>query len=586
MSLTMNLTSRLRRAVAPAALLTALAMPAVAQDFERIAPKEPPANPPAGSLPAPPVPAPTPGGGTVLLPALKGVVFLPDAGQLRRDGVASAGIDSGRVDVLDRDDFRALLAPFLGQPVTLDRLNEISRLAVVYFREHDHPLVDIVIPEQDVSAGTVQILALEFRAGTVRTEGNRWFSDGLLLSQVRTRPGDRILASDLLADVNWLNRNPFRRVDLVYERSEQAGRSDIGLRVADRLPLRAFGGYENTGTASTERGRSFVGVNWGNAFWLDHQLSYQFTASPGAWRDGLKGLERARSASHSGSYFAPLPWRHTLTVFGSYSETRPDLEDSFTQLGRSSQASVRYGVPLPALWGLEHEVQGGFDWKRTNSDLAFGGTSVARSAADVAQWMLGYSAVRPDAWGSTAAGLSLFVSPGGFDDKNSSTAFQLQRSGAEARYHYGRLTLERLTRLPEGLSWSVRVQGQMADRPLLATEQLGFGGGTSVRGYDERVVNGDQGVLISNELRSPEFGVLGQEDAAQVLAFWDYGAAWNRNAGNGVPRSARLSGAGVGLRYALAPYLSLRFDYGWALTKAPGEDKRGTRPHIGLTAAF
>ncbi|WP_264666363.1 ShlB/FhaC/HecB family hemolysin secretion/activation protein [Azospirillum fermentarium] len=567
----------------------AVAVPAAAQDFERIAPKTPPANPPVQGLTAPAVPAPTPGGGQVLMPALKGLVFLSSAGQLRPGGISGQGIDSARVDVLDTPDFRSRLAAFLGRPVTLDMLNEISRLTVIQFRDSDHPLVDVVIPEQDISNGSVQILALEFRAGTVRTEGAEWFSESLLLPQVRTTPGSRIIGSRLLEDVNWLNQNPFRRVDLVYERAQEPGRSDIALRVQDRLPFRAFAGYENTGTESTERGRSFLGFNWGNALGLDHQLSYQFTASPGFWNNPS---EKPRSASHSGSYFIPLPWRHTLTLFGSYSESVPEIDSNFHQIGRSAQASARYGVPLPAVEKITHEVTAGFDWKRSNNDLEFGGVSVSSTAADVAQWMVGYSASRPDGWGGFAVSANLFVSPGGFNSHNTAAAFQTQRANTDARYVYGRLSLDRVTQLPHDASWVVRLQGQMSNGALLSSEQLGLGGGTSVRGYEERASNGDQGFIAVNELRSPEYGLIRQvtgkdaSDRLLFLAFWDYGIANNRTPGVGEAKTAHLSGVGVGFRYSLPPYVSLRFDYGWGLITPTGKSDRSQRPHLGLTVSY
>lgn len=209
--------------------------------------------------------------------------------------------------------------------------------------------------------------------------------------------GNISASNSLLDDLNWLNQNPLRRVDLVYERSQEPGRSDIVLRVQDRLPFRAFAGYENTGTETTEQGRTFVGFNWGNALGLDHQLSYQFTSSPGFWNNPT---EKPRSASHSGSYIIPLPWRHTLTLFGSYSESVPEIDDRFHQIGRSAQASARYDVPLPGVEKITHDLIAGFDWKRSNNDLEFGGVSVSSTAADVAQWMVGYSASRPDGWGA------------------------------------------------------------------------------------------------------------------------------------------------------------------------------------------
>lgn len=138
----------------------------------------------------------------------------------------------------------------------------------------------------------------------------------------------------------------------------------------------------------------------------------------------------------------------------------------------------------------------------------------------------------------------------------------------------------------------MRLQGQLSNGGLLSSEQLGLGGGTSVRGYEERASNGDQGFIAVNELRSPEYGLMrhltGRDagDRLQFLAFWDYGIANNRHPGFGEAKTAHLSGVGVGLRYSLPPYVSLRFDYGWGLITPAGKSDRSQRPHLGLTVSY
>lgn len=579
------------------AVLSLAAAPAFAQNWERAAPKQPPANAPA-TAPKQTAPAPAvPDGKQVILPALKGLIFVPSVNDVRRTGATTQGMTGGLmvrgVDVLDHPDFRAAMAPYLGQPLTLDRLNDITRAAVLFFREHDRPLVDVIVPEQDISGGVVQILALEFRAGSIAVEGARWFSDDQLLSQVRTAPGDRISAESLLADINWLNQNPFRRVDLVYQRGEKSGTSDVVLRTADRFPLRAFGGYENTGTATTGRDRIFTGFNWGNAFWADQQISYQLSASPDFW-EYLPGKfgGQARSLTHSGSWFIPLPWRHKLTIFGSHTISRPDVGPDFNQTGRSSQASARYAVPLPALGKINHELQVGTDWKRSNNDLEFGGSSVFSGSSDVAQAMFGYAAGSPDPWGASSANVSVFLSPGGFNDRNTDAALQTARAGVKARYAYARFGVERMTTLPDDLTWIVRAQGQIASSNLPSSEQLSFGGNSSVRGYAESEALGDQGALLSTELRSPEVSLLAalgkpdMGDRLQGLLFADYGVASPRFAQAAEEGSKALLSVGPGMRYALPPYLTLKFDWGFQLRHTDVGENRFGRPHFGLTAAF
>ncbi|MCW2249409.1 hemolysin activation/secretion protein [Azospirillum fermentarium] len=577
--------------------LALAAAPAAAQDWERVAPKQPPANPPAAA-PALPPPAPAlPPGDQVITPALKGLLFVPDGAAVKHGGIDARGVAAAGLDLPDEPAFRALLEPYLGKPLTFDGLNAISRATVLWFREHDRPLVDVVVPEQDVTNGSLQIIVVAFRVGSVTAEGNRWFSDGLLLSQVRARPGGLISGSAMLEDVEWLNRNPFRHTDLVYQRGTEPGTSDIVLRTADRFPVRVFGGYENTGTAATGRDRLFAGINWGNAFWADQQISYQISVSPDALDPSLRGANGgARSLTHAASWQIPLPWRHTLTLFGSHTTTRPDLGADFAQVGRSAQLSARYAVPLPTLaFGagtLRQGVQVGADWKRSNNNLDFGGTSVFRSSTDIAQAVVAYDASLADAWGATGISASLFHSPGGMGAHNRDAVFATSRTGAPARYTYARIGADRVTRLPEDFSWLVRAQAQVSSANLLSSEQLSLGGNASVRGYAESEVLGDRGVLLSTELRTPEvglarlFGGRGLEDTLQGLVFVDYGVAGPRHPMAGENRRTVVTSVGPGLRYSLPPYLTLKLDWGFQLRGTnSGEDRFG-RPHIALSVAY
>ncbi|RJF78448.1 ShlB/FhaC/HecB family hemolysin secretion/activation protein [Azospirillum cavernae] len=580
-------------------LILSLGTPvAMAQDWGRVSPKQPRANPPT-EAPALPTPAPAvPPGDREIVSALKGLLFTPNPAGVKRTGLDLHGIAAPGLDLLDDPAFRAAMQPNLGKPLTFDRLNAIIRSTVLWYREHDRPLVDVVVPEQDVTDGTVQIVVIEFRVGALAAEGNQWFSDSLLLSRLRVRSGDRVSSSAMLEDIEWLNRNPFRHTDLVYQRGEQPGATDIALRTIDRFPVRVFGGYENTGTASTGRDRLFAGFNWGNAFWSDQQISYQLSASPDLFDRELRGPGGApRSIIHAGSWSIPLPWRHTVSIFGSHSVTHPDLGQDFNQTGRSSQLSARYVAPLGNL-GLgnlgviRHELQGGVDWKRSNSNLEFGGDSVFRNSTDIAQAMLGYSATLPDDLGTTALSASVFHSPGGIGERNRDAVFAGSRAGADSHYTYARFGLDRMTRLPQDLSWVVRLQGQLSSANLLSSEQLSLGGNGSVRGYAESEVLGDRGVLLSTELRSPEtslarlFGERELGDSLQGLVFLDSGVAAQRFRQVGDDRHTVVLSVGPGLRYNLPPYFSLKADWGFQLRHANAGENRVARPHIGLTVSY
>jgi len=588
-----NLSRGSRRLLLAAMLLSGTAPSAWAQNFERIAPHQPAVPAPQESLPVPPVAQPLPEGQKVLVPALNGLSFVGRADQVVKEGLARPGVSVAEGAVMDTDAFTALMAPYLGRPVTLDLLNEIVRKTVLYFREHDRPLVDVVVPEQKIASGTVQMVVVQFTAGSITTEGNEWFSDDLLLSAVRTGRGDPISGQSLLDDVNWLNENPFRRTDLVYQRGADPGESDIVLRTRDRLPLRVFGGYENTGTKTTSENRVLAGFNWGNALGLGHLMSYQYTTSPDAFLHPGDG----RYTAHALTYQVPLPWRDTLTLMGSHSRSLPKLGGTLNQVGESAQISARYALRLPKFDTVTHSLEFGADFKRTNNDLEFGGVSVSSGFTEVIQGVVGYSATRSDALGGTGLAVNLFYSPGGLSDDNTTAAFRpspthLGRSYADARYAYLRASLQRRTDLPEDFAWVARVQGQWASTNLLSSEQLGAGGVDSVRGYGEREANGDQGFLVTNELHAPTLSpaaLLGlgsaEDDGLQLYGFWDYGRVSEKRPLAGAKNVWTLSSVGLGLRYQM-PYGTLRLDWGHAMPGTGLGNNNSDRLHVGFTLAY
>ena len=553
-----------------------------------LAPKVPKKQSPAAALPGKPLPEESEdaAGQALLLPSLDGLMIVKTQEEIKVEGAPEVkGLKVVGIPLLSGPDFQALVAPYFGRPVRFATVKRLQRQIILYCRAKDRPLVDVILPDQDLTKNAVlQLVFLEGTVGklTVENPGEVWFKEELIRGQVRLKPGDHIDSKQLLADLDWLNRNPFRQVDVLFKQGQQLGQSDVALQVQDRLPLRVYGGFEDTGTRFTGRDRLLAGFNWGNVFGVDHQLNYQYTT------DTDFRLVKA----HSVSYLIPLPWRHTLTLFGSYVDGRAEFGSGSTTTaeGKSYQGSLRYSAPLPSLQKYQHEVSAGFDFKRANNDFIFGGTTHIPSDADINQFELGYSALLPDKWGQTSAGIEAYYSPGGLLGNNAASDFNSLRPGSSANYLYARLNAERITRLPYDFSWIVRFQGQLADRKLLPSEELGLGGHSTVRGYDERLVNGDNGWLISNELRTPSLrlgnllNTPGGADFLQFLTFLDYGATriYSPQASDPAPDLASVGG---GLRFTVSQNLAVRLDYGYQLTEH-SLSTRTSRAHVSVLLSY
>lgn len=515
----------------------------------------------------------------ILLEHIRSLVFYgdPDDTQPLAEHL-DEGIVVRGLDIPSEPRFRTTIEPFLERPLTFQALQRIARQTVLHYRAEDYPVVDVIVPEQDISDGVVRILILEGRITTLRTQGNRYFANALLRREIRLKPGERIRGETVRQDIEWLNRNPFRQVDAVFTPGETPGDTELILMTEDRPPVRFYAGYENTGHPSTGRSRFLAGLNWGNAFGLDHQFNYQFT-----FNDDLESFR-----AHAGSYTIPLPSRHIVTFYGSYIDTAPDIEDPFELTGSSAQIGTRYSVPLstPRHATFSHEARVGADFKRTDTNLQFGGFEVFDAAAEIFHGVAGYETTWADEFGRNFAGIDVFYAPGNATRRNRNATIDAAREGAVADYVYTRLHGERETDLPLNLFWNASGEFQATSDRLFFSEQIGIGGYRTVRGYMEREANGDGGFFLRNELLTPEWPALDQNHRIRFLAFIDAGEARIRSPRENEDRSVFLAGAGAGVRYRIGRYFDARLDLAFPLRDGPATDSGRTRLHAGVTASW
>ncbi|MHC4605955.1 MAG: POTRA domain-containing protein, partial [Planctomycetota bacterium] len=211
----------------------------------------------------------------VLVGSLKGVRLVPR----QEDVLPQAdveGIRSEGMDLLDTNDFRQRLEPFLGRPVSMRSIRDMTDAVRLYFRDRDRPVVTVAVPQQDITNGVLQFVVVEAKVGEVSVEGNEWFSASRIRRHVRLDSGDVILLSRLLDDIGYINRNPFRRVTPVFSPGQEPGTTDLLLRTEDRLPIRAFSGFENSGNETVGENLYLAGFNWGGSIGPEHHASYQF----------------------------------------------------------------------------------------------------------------------------------------------------------------------------------------------------------------------------------------------------------------------------------------------------------------------
>lgn len=522
----------------------------------------------------------------VRLTDTKAIVLVGKIDQLYKEryqdleGVHTYGIDlPGPKKKLDES-----LAPFLGKSFAMNDITAIKKAIISYYQSYERPMVAVQVPEQDVTDGVVQILVTEGILGKITSKGNKWFSDKRLIDAIHLKPGDPIDERELAKDLTFLGRNPFRKTSAVYTPGEKIGTTDIELITQDRFPARIYTGVDNTGLENTGKNRVYAGFNWGNAFGVDQILSYQYTAA----------TDFHKFQAHTANYTIPLPWEHTVTFYGGYANIHADLPiPSSTNHGNSYDASMRYNIPLAALGKWNHEFVWGGDFKRTNNTLEFSEQFLKFTPnINLTQFAVGYNANLKLARSSTFFESEIYYSPASWVADQTEYRYNQARPGAKPTYGYYRGSVVYIHNLPMEFSVSGLFRGQIATTNLLPSEQFGLGGYNTVRGYEERQVNTDNGILASAEVRSPTFGMfhwIGKrkvKDGLIFLAFVDYGLGKDYAKVGDEPSHQWLMGAGPGLRYNIDSYLSVRLDYGFKIHRSDYQGNKNGRLHFSVNASY
>lgn len=545
----------------PNALVSRLAWLALAGPLSGAMFTAPAAAQAAPAAPATVQPAPgaavAPGGGPGGGPRvgevlLKRLVLVARPQDVPEPGGAGPEIDLAGVPALNDAAGRAALAPFLGRPIDAKLVGEVRAAVAGRFTGLDRPFVRVTVPPQDVTDGVLKLVVVEGRVGRITVAGARWFPARRYLQAVRLRAGDPIDNARLRADLDWINRNPYRHASVVAAPGLQPGQTDLVIRVRERRPWALNLGFDNSGSRASGLQRVSAGMDWGDAFGRGDDLSYQVSGTP----------DSSKVRQHSLSYTADLPWRNALSVSVSYATSHsggPDIDST----GVTKIVSARYAIPLAAHEGASRRLGLGFDYKSTNNDILFGGVSVFPTASEVDQFVADY--VAQDADGFASLAVTLAVSPGHLSPHNNDAAFAAQQFGARAEYAYARAALLRSGRLPAGLAWSSRATAQISTATLLPSEQLAFGGGQSVRGFTDQGATRDLGLVWQNDVRSHPLDVgrpLGWPTGALTAsAGWFIDAGFGQNHGR-AKSSVALVSTGPALDLQITPRAVARISWG------------------------
>ncbi|MFG6413681.1 ShlB/FhaC/HecB family hemolysin secretion/activation protein [Roseateles sp. DC23W] len=528
--------------------------------------------------------------------ALSALLFagLPQVGTAWAQPVAETrvGVREFRVTgntLLPQPRIDETLAPFKGER-SLAELKAAAAALQALYRDAGYGSVIAYLPQQSGPAGVATIAVLEGRLRRVVVIGHKAVGEAVVRRSLPSlAEGLTPQLQRIDAEVQLANENPARQVAVSLEAGAAPGDVDANVSVTESSPSTWTLGLDNTGNAGTGRLRAHAGYQRAGLWDLDHVLSLQFQTAP-------EKLDSVRV--FSASYRAPLYGAGLmLDAFAAYSDvdggTTSTVAGPLQFSGKGEVVGVRLGGQLRRSGELVQRLALGLDHRAYINDCAISGlpAGACGSAGESV-------AVRPLSldyqmqWaGDVPLALQLTLARGlRLGGRHADAAsFNAVRPGALPDYTSLRANGSAQIPLPGQWQVALRGQGQLSSGALVPGEQFGVGGSTAVRGYEEREVSGDAGVLGSLELMGPNLtgGVFTAVEQFRLLGFAEAGQVWNRLGTPCRGLQTRCSVAAVGLGARLGGNgLQVRVDWALALKDGVSTSRHDQRLHLQVAYSF
>ncbi len=423
---------------------------------------------------------------------------------------------------LPRIDVEAAVYPFLGPGRTRDDVEQARAALEKAYHDTGYQTVGVQVPPQAGAGGVIRLVVIEIPVGRLRVKGARYSSPEKIKSLTPSlAEGAVVNFNDVPRDIMAANQVPDRQVTPSLRAGVEPNTVDVDLEVKEQAPVHASVELNNRNGPNTEPLRLNASVSATNLWQSGHALGFSFQESP-----QRPSQVRVFSAYYL-ARFRDLEGMSFL-VQGTKQDSNVSTLGDVAVAGRGQTLGVRAIFNLPSDQEFSQSVSAGVDYKHFNQTVNLGTT--AAGAPNIVVTPITYyplSATYTATWrgphSSTEANAGVTFHVRGLG--SSSAQFNTNRFSADASFICFRGDLSHTHDLPGGFQVFAKLQGQIADQPLLNSEQATGGGLGTVRGYLEAEEVGDNALFGSLEMRSPSLmGWLGKPKGDwRIYVFTDAG---------------------------------------------------------------
>ena len=130
----------------------------------------------------------------------------------------------------------------------------------------------------------------------------------------------------------------------------------------------------------------------------------------------------------------------------------------------------------------------------------------------------------------------------------------------------------KLINADSNINFLLRSDIQVSDSDLVPLEQISIGGGETVRGYRQDALLGNNGLLVSAEVRVPVARWNNRQSSVSLIPFADFGTIWGTEELLNQEEET-IASLGVGVQLLLDERLRARLDWGIPLVEVKDRDR-------------
>ncbi|HTJ94973.1 MAG TPA: ShlB/FhaC/HecB family hemolysin secretion/activation protein [Pararobbsia sp.] len=416
-------------------------------------------------------------------------------------------------------DIEKAVYPFEGPNRTMKDVLAAADALTRAYQDKGFQTVTVGVPDQHVTNGVIYLQVEELSVGHVRVVGAEYSSPQEIRDAVPALAEGKVADfTQAQAQLGDLNKSGDRQVTPTLVQGVMPQTVDVTLNVDDHSPWHGSLELNNDQSPDTSVLRTVAAISNSNLWQLGHTLSASFLVAPQHPSD---------AEVVTGAYSAPLPgtnWVFQGSVL--YSNSNVAAGGSTTVLGKGTSLGLTASYALPSTDTYSQTASVELDYKHFDENDTIVGQPEGEFPLTYVPVTLAYNGQLNYAHDRSTFGTSLLINIPGLG--SGVQAFDNKRFNATADFVIAKFNASYLHLFDKDYQLSARANAQLANEPVVSSEEFAAGGINTVRGYLEAEETGDNGVIGSIEFRTPSIAkyVNSNLDEWRFHAFVDGGHLW------------------------------------------------------------